>query len=43
MKYWIQRQDKNSIGPFNTAEYAQAFIEKHQLSGARIFEMDNGQ
>ena len=43
MKYWIQRQDKNPIGPFNTAEYAQAFIEKHQLSGAGIFGMDNGQ
>jgi hypothetical protein len=43
MKYWIQRQDKNPIGPFNTAEDAQTFIEKHRLSGARIFGMDNGQ
>ena len=37
MKYWIQRQDKSPIGPFKTAEDAQAFIEKHRLSGARIF------
>jgi len=37
--YYIQtdKQPVQHIGPFNDAETAQAFIEKHMLSGARIF------
>jgi len=41
MKYWIQRQNKNPIGPFKEAEDAQAFIEKHRLADSRIFGMDS--
>ena len=39
MIYYIQTDKRplQNIGPFNDAETAPAFIEKHMMRGARIF------